>query len=228
MNILVVAATRLEISPLIAWLAIPEQKDLHRITGQAGKHTVDLLVTGIGMTHAAYHLGKTLAEKKYDLAINAGIAGTYGNTAEPGMVVHVTSDRISELGVEQGEQLLTFYETGLMDPDEFPYRSGILVNGYRPDLEALRSLPSVSGNTVNRIRTSPQWLARLANEFPADIETMEGAAFFYGCLSEKIPCLQIRSVSNHVKDRDPSEWNIPLAVENLNSVLIQILKELCT
>jgi futalosine hydrolase len=227
MNILIVAATHSEIRPLTTRLSIPESGKSNFVTSRFEKLETDILVTGIGMTHTAYHLGRALALKKYDLAINMGIAGAYDPGVELGKVVHITSDCITGLGAEQGGRIMTFYETGLMDPDAFPYRSGTLVNERWPDLPVLRSLPEMPGNTVNQIRTSPEWLASLKKQFPAGIETMEGAAFFYGCLNEGIPCLQIRAVSNHVHERDQSKWKVSRAIENVNKAAIQILQELC-
>jgi len=55
---------------------------------------------------------------------------------------------------------------------------------------------------------------------------MEGAAFFYVCLQEKAPFIQIRSISNYVGEQDKSKWEISLAVKNLNNVLLDILAEL--
>ena len=59
----------------------------------------------------------------------------------------------------------------------------------------------------------------------ADIETMEGAAFFYACLMSGTPCVQIRGISNYIEPRNLSKWNIPLAVKNMNATIIRILNE---
>jgi futalosine hydrolase len=53
---------------------------------------------------------------------------------------------------------------------------------------------------------------------------MEGAAFHFACLQEKIPFLQLRCISNYVEVRDKSKWNIPLAVKNLNQVLVEVVE----
>ena len=53
---------------------------------------------------------------------------------------------------------------------------------------------------------------------------MEGAAFFYACLLAKIPFLEIRSISNYVEARNRETWNLPLAINNLNQILIEILE----
>jgi futalosine hydrolase len=57
----------------------------------------------------------------------------------------------------------------------------------------------------------------------ADIESMEGAACFYVCLLEKIPFLEVRSISNYVEPRNRANWNLPLAIQNLNQVLVEMI-----
>jgi len=227
MKILIVAATDLEIRPLLHHL-LKIRKD-NRWMGlyRLGKLEIDVLITGIGMVHTAFHLGKTLTMKRYDIAINAGIAGVYDFTMELGKVVHVTRECITELGTREEEKSLTFYKLDLTDPDVFPYRSGFLFNEKWPDIPALRDLPRLTGNTVNQIHSTPEILNALMLQYPAEVETMEGAAFLYGCLVEGIPCAQIRSFSNYVQESDKSRWNIHLAVENLNKTVIKILQELC-
>jgi futalosine hydrolase len=52
---------------------------------------------------------------------------------------------------------------------------------------------------------------------------MEGAAFFYACLAAKVPFVEIRSISNRMEPRNRDAWDLPLAVRNLNEVLVGIL-----
>jgi futalosine hydrolase len=59
----------------------------------------------------------------------------------------------------------------------------------------------------------------------AEIESMEGAAFLFACNQTKVSCRQIRAVSNYVEKRDRSKWNIPLAITNLNKVLIDFINQ---
>ena len=54
---------------------------------------------------------------------------------------------------------------------------------------------------------------------------MEGAALFYVCLHEQIPFLEIRAISNYVELRDPTKWDIPLAIENLTDELFRFLRK---
>jgi futalosine hydrolase len=65
-NILVIAATAKEINPFI---------ELTR-TGDL-KNNIDILISGIGLAASTYHLAKQLALKKYDVVIQAGVAGSF-------------------------------------------------------------------------------------------------------------------------------------------------------
>ena len=58
------------------------------------------------------------------------------------------------------------------------------------------------------------------------VESMEGAALHYVCLMEKIPFLQIRSVSNVLGDRDKSRWKIKEAGQNLHQTLVTLIQKL--
>ena len=73
----------------------------------------------------------------------------------------------------------------------------------------------MSGNTTT--------IKKIKNRLSPDIETMEGAAVFRVCNDFNIPCMQIRSVSNFVGERNKKNWNIDLAVKNLNLYLKVIL-----
>ena len=55
---------------------------------------------------------------------------------------------------------------------------------------------------------------------------MEGAAFFKVCNYFNVPCMQIRSISNRVEKRNKENWDISLAIENLNREVAQIIAKL--
>lgn len=44
---------------------------------------------------------------------------------------------------------------------------------------------------------------------------MEGAAFFYACLSAGVPCAQVRAVSNYVERRNRAAWKLGDAIAAL-------------
>lgn len=77
---------------------------------------------------------------------------------------------------------------------------------------ALDFLPKATGRTLQEL--DARWRAEAA-----DIESMEGAAFFEFCLRHGIPFAEIRAISNTVGETDRSRWDIPLALRNLQTAL---------
>ena len=226
MRILLVSATRFEVKQLI-----DRVENISIIPGILQKLRYDsleieLLTPGIGMVQTAFYLGKFLLQGNYDLAINAGICGAYSNDIPIGTVIHVTEECIPEAGVEEDGEFISLFQAGLMDSDEFPFDQGKLINVNYPEMTRLAQLKTGTGNTVNTMLTDPRKLSQLNTRFPADVESMEGAAFLWVCLVEGVVCTQIRAVSNLVGERDKAKWEIELALENLDAVLIDIFDEI--
>ena len=69
-------------------------------------------------------------------------------------------------------------------------------------------------------------ITEIINRLNPDIENMEGAAFFQVCNTFNVPCIQIRAISNKVERRNKDNWNLPLAIKNLNNKLVEIISEL--
>jgi futalosine hydrolase len=212
MHVLVVAATQAEIPKLEI---------------RTGSLESDILVTGVGMTSTAYSLTKILCSKKYDLAINIGVAGSFREELKTGDVAHVVTDSFADLGIQDGEDFLSVFESGLQKQDMFPFWNGKL----KPDLKykklkTLEALKKVSAITVNTVHGNDESIQKIIQRFHPDIESMEGAAFFYCCIMEKIPCIQLRAISNRVERRNKEAWNIPLALQNLHEVTNSLIFEL--
>ena len=55
---------------------------------------------------------------------------------------------------------------------------------------------------------------------------MEGATVFKVCEEMKIPCIQIRSISNKIEKRNQENWNLDLAISNLNIEVEKIISTL--
>jgi futalosine hydrolase len=186
---------------------------------------IDLIVTGLGMTFTTYFLTKALSIKKYDLVINAGIAGSFRDEISIGTVVNVRSERFCDFGIEEPDRIKTVFEAGFVDPHEFPFTNTELINPHQfEDID----LPIVSGITGNISHGDPISIDKIKREFDPDIESMEGAAVFYVCLFEKVPFLEIRAVSNYVELRDTDKWDIPGTLENLTDELFRFLRQYAT
>jgi futalosine hydrolase len=208
-RILVVAATSVEVAPLVAELP--------------GGHEIDVLTTGVGMVATAARCAQALSRTAYDLALNFGVCGSFDPDLTPGAVVHVVKDRLAELGAEDGDEFLTIQQMGLLGADEFPFTSGQLLNARPPVNPALSRLPAVSGITVNTVHGNQRSIAAVVERFKPQVESMEGAAFMYACLTHAVPFAQVRAVSNMVERRNREAWKLAEAIDGLNAAARSIL-----
>jgi futalosine hydrolase len=184
----------------------------------------DLLITGVGSMATAWSLKQwIILNEKPDLAINAGIAGSFNERLNIGDVVMPVSDCFADAGVEDGENFLTLFESGLINANDFPYKDGLLYTDTRYNEKMKSILEPVRAITVNTATGSETTRGKLLKKFNPDIETMEGATFFYICSREDIPFLALRAISNKVESRNKNNWNIDLALHNLSEKLIDVL-----
>jgi futalosine hydrolase len=221
MDLLIVSATPFEIDPLKKYLDnqfIP----FGNYRYQKGALTVSLLITGVGLPLAAYSLGRLFGQKRYDLAINAGVAGAFDRDLKTGEVVQVVTERFGDLGVEEADGRFTdIHQLGLIEADQAPFTGGRLVNEASLKFDFL---PKVHGLSVNKVHGFPESITQIREKYDVQVESMEGAAFFYACLQEHIPFLELRAISNYVEARNRENWDVWLAIQQLNEVLSQIVK----
>jgi len=210
-NILVVAATAKEINPFI------------ELTRAGDINNADILISGIGLTASTYHLAKQLALKKYDLVIQAGVAGCFDLRIPLGGVVAVKQDAIADQSVVELQKLKTLFDLKLVPQDQYPYKKGWLINPNKDVLKKTK-LKIVRGISVNQISTSKQMIKFYRDVFDPVTESMEGAALHYVCISENIPFVQLRSISNYIGERNKKKWDMMDSITNLNEVLIKTIK----
>ena len=195
MRTLVVAATAAEIAPLDG--ALRARRD------------VDVLITGVGMVATAAHCSRALTRTRYDLAFILGLCGSFDSSLTPGVVVHVVSDRLSELGAEDGDDAFLPVESLQLPSDH------VVENAHPPANAALAWLPKARGITVNTVHRTDGSIAAVVARSRPQVESMEGAAFMYACRLAEVPYAQVRAVSNVVERRNRAAWNIPAAVDAL-------------
>jgi len=225
MKILLVSATSFEITPVIDFLNSDFQKTSEFVFKKEGLE-IQILITGVGMPLASYCLGKILSIQKFDFAINAGVAGAFSKeNFDIGDVVNVIKERFADLGAEDADgSFIDIIELGLMSESFLKSKNGWLVNSNAGEFDFLKK---ASGISINKVHGCKESIEKIKKKFPeAEIESMEGAAFFLCCNMENLPFLELRSISNFVEPRDVESWNLPLAIENLNSVLTAILSTL--
>ena len=227
MRILLVAATAAELGPLISDFGcsisefekkkhikiFPDKSDIEN-------SKVEILITGAGMVATAFSLGKHLADNNYDLAINLGIAGSFDRSIDIGELVEITKDTLAELGAEDDNSFLTIGELGFGEDTFYP--SSKLNDLY--NLFNNFNLKTADAITVNTVHGNEASIEKAAARLKPQVESMEGAAFFYACNQMDVPCIQIRAVSNFVEKRNRDNWNIGRAIKNLNTFAVEFLK----
>ncbi|MFM8806226.1 MAG: hypothetical protein ACKOD1_02600 [Sphingomonadales bacterium] len=214
MNCLIVAATPIEIAPLLPALPKGIREELE----------VDVLISGIGLLAATYALQKQISIKRPDLIIQAGVGGCFDKRIALGSVMAIGQDGVADQSVLELKKLKTLFDLQLVPADQFPYKKGWLVNPWKGFRKL--NLPKVNAISVNEITTDPRRVQQYKKLFSPVIESMEGAALHYVCLMEQIPFLQLRSVSNYIAERNKKNWRLSEAVTQLNKVLLQVLQKI--
>jgi len=206
MKTLLVAATIFEVKGLLAHFGLPEQDFIEH-------EDFDVLITRVGMTATAFALGRKL-NSNYSLVVNLGIAGAFNREQQLGEVLQITEDHFAELGAQDRELFIPIEELGFGNSKISPID---------PQLKLQPALKTARGITVNTVHGHQQSIAQICERLSPDLESMEGAAVFYACNQLNIPCLQVRAISNYVEPRNKANWNIPLAISNLNQWAISFL-----
>ena len=213
---LLAAATVIEIAPLLEKL----RKEDH----WPPSVTIDVLVTGIGLTAASYALTRQLALKRPDFVIQAGVGGCFDHQTPLGGVVAVKQEAIADQSVIELNELKTLFDLKLVPQNRYPFSKGWLIN--KNDILNKTRLKKVKGISVNEITTSGKKAAFYRQHFNPVVESMEGAALHYVCLMEKVPFIQLRSISNYIGERNKRKWEMKKAVANLNHELFTLLNNL--
>lgn len=242
--------------PLIALISsVPEEgkllhKQLKERTVVAGKavykgrmhgENVVYMVSGMGKTNAA-HAATILIEKfSPRLLILFGVGGAYPSSGlRVGDIAVAEKEVYGDEGVMTGDgfQGTEFIGIPLAAKgrreyfNEFPLDSelvgkalGSLSSVVRP---SAGSIAAGSGRfvTVSTCTGTRKRALELQKRFGAVCENMEGAAAAHICTLYGAPMTEIRGISNIVGDRDRRKWDIRLAAENCQQVVMEVLKNL--
>ena len=221
MRILLLAATPPEVSPTVGWLrSHATQQERNVLLFE--RVQVEVVFGGIGLVPTTFVLGQRFpVGPPVKLAIQAGIAGALDRQLALGQVVNVVSERLGDWGAEDSDGTL-LPPAAIGFPPGFPFDEAGVLRPAGPS--AVLPYPTVAGLTVHRASGSERTITHLRQTFPdAQVESLEGAAFFYACLAAGVDALQVRGISNYVTPRDRSAWKIPPAIAAVNTALQRIL-----
>jgi futalosine hydrolase len=182
------------------------------------------LVSGIGLTATTYSLTRQIQVKRPAMIIQAGVGGCFDTRISLGSVLAIKQEAIGDQSVIELDKLKTMFDLDLVPQDRHPFSKGWLVN--KGEAFKKLKLKKVKAISVNEITTSKQKVKFYKDRFDPVVESMEGAALHYVCLMEKIPFIQIRSVSNYIAERNKKNWNMKESIINLNKELLKIVESL--
>lgn len=172
------------------------------------------VITGVGLTAAAHATTRTIVEHDPDLLVMVGVAGVYPHVRGIGIgdVVLVSSEIESDLGsfTPNGFGHISTWGVAM----DFARRGAIEC----PHIPADAPFPAARSASVNAA------MAPFIDASELEIENMEGAAFYYVCLREGKPFLQLRAVSNVVGPEEP--WDVSGSVTAMAEGLTALLAHL--
>jgi futalosine hydrolase len=214
MELLLGAATEAEIKPTLQFI---EQHSLQK--------NISVVITGVGLLAATYHLTRAIFLNKPKLILQAGVAGCFDKKFPLGSVIVVENECMGDSGVEEAGKFVSLFDLKLIEENTKPWSGRRLRNHYTQLLQQT-GLPVADGVTVNEISTHEARIDYYKNTLGATVETLEGAAVHYAGLSLNIPFLQLRSLSNFAGERNKEKWTLDVAIINLNTELQSLLLKL--
>lgn len=222
-------------------------KPLYR--GKIHDKDVVYMISGMGKTNAAH--AATLLIEKFSprMIILFGVGGAYPSTGlEVGDIAVAEKEVYADEGVLTGDGFQGIEHIGI--PllkqgrkryfNEFPLDRRLIERAVGSSLCVThlpiphlarwgkRGVKVKSGTflTVSACTGTRKRAAELRKRFGAVCENMEGAAVAHICALYGAPMIEIRGISNIVEDRDRSKWEVRLAAENCQRVVMEVLKGL--
>ena len=213
MKIIIISATDFEIQEAFGKLQSTKNKEIKFYT------------TGVGMLATAVNLCRIIYEEKPTLIIQAGIAGCFNTNEKLGKVYVVSKEFLGDLGVDENNTWKDMFDLKFLSPNQKPFTKKNLMNKNIHQFNKIEA-EIINAVTVNQISTNQEIIQQIQKKYSPTLESMEGAALHYVGNSFQIPYIQIRSTSNYIGERNKTNWKIELAIKNLNTQLIKLVKKL--
>jgi futalosine hydrolase len=200
-----------------------------------------LTITGIGKINAAHSITCVIEHFPVRQVINIGVGGAYpGSGLKIGDIAVAVKEILADEGVIDHQGWSSFRKIGipLVKIDKRKYFNNFPMD---KDLskkavkifkyviaQTLQKTELKKGNfvTVSAATGTLKRATEIERKFNALCENMEGAAIAQVCTIYRIPMIEIRGISNTVGLRDKRKWNLRLASENCQQVLLKTIKSL--
>jgi futalosine hydrolase len=194
--------------------------------GKLSGHDVLLLNSGLGKVNAAHSATCLIENYPVKGVINIGVGGAYpGSGLKIGDVAIASKEIYGDEGVitSKGWESLKKIGIPLVLDGKKKYFNEFLLNNSLLIKSAQLVTKSGPFITVSSTTGTLKRAIELEKRFDAICENMEGAAIAQVCTIYKIPMLEIRGISNKVGERDKGKWDLGLASENCQKLLVKLL-----
>lgn len=234
LRVLAIAATDLELAPLVEHLAggVPRRSRWGPATlGTIGATEVVAQALGLGKANTAAGLALALLAWRPRAVLQIGVGGAYlGSFLSVGMVAAAVDEIDLDLGVRDasgwhGLDAIGFPLTPARDgrPERLnlvPTHAGLLTA-----LMAAAEVAPVRFATLDTLTGDVDAGAALASAHDVAIESMEGVAAAQICDRFGLPFAEVRGVSNIVGERDRTRWNLRAAVHGAADAARALLRD---
>lgn len=182
------------------------------------------LVTGVGCLETAIGLTRFLSQEQRPITaiINCGVAGAFVG-AGPGLLDLCLADHesLADAGIATADGIVEFDTITL--PSRFPLHGPLLDQARTILTKQGLSFwvgPMVSVLAVSGTQARGEGLRA---RFSALCENMEGAAVARVAAEFHLPCLELRTISNMVEERDLTRWQLAQAIARLAEAMALLL-----
>jgi futalosine hydrolase len=217
MKTLICTATSLELSGIFPSISA---SDIETDSGSFEKEGISFLVTGIGVLNSYASLVRFHRNAPIDRILQIGIAGAYANAREEvkvlGIPVIIDKEVVADLGAEDSDSFLTLNDLDLGELEYYESKNLDIFDDLFGD--SLKTLPIVTGATVNTATGKELTGIIRAEKYGVEVESMEGAGALKFGEDFGIPILQIRSISNIATTRNRDSWDIIGAIKSLRDL----------
>jgi futalosine hydrolase len=199
--------------------------------GRLSGHHMLFLNTGIGKVNAAHSATCLMENYSIKGLINIGVGGAYpASGLKTGDIAIASKEIYGDEGVITSKGWAGMTEIGIPVVqiagkkyfNEFILNSALsrkLITRHLSPVTKIKSGPFV---TVSSTTGTHKRAAELQKRFHAVCENMEGAAIAQVCAIYDIPMLEIRGISNIVGERDRRKWNLDIAAENCQDLVLKM------
>ena len=195
-----------------------------------------ILQGGPGVVNSAQALTAAIETLHPQLVIQIGCGGGFKKSRiEIGDIAIATEEHDVQTGIESEHERYPLHSLPfplIQQPNQenlithYPFNQSLISQCFSIITQNSPASNVLKGPfiTVSTITARDHTADTLFNYYQAIIESMEGSSAAHVCMHYGIPFIEIRSASNFVGKRTRSDWNIPLASENVSKAAIKIIK----